>query len=139
MLHCRIELEVMQQAVDYAKSVFPEDLRHVPASQLSLTILSNTPRGKRTVQISPMAWKAVSSNLATYEIIDIVVNPPEIILEDDEREGKYDPWLPDLKSSSPYLHPNDALPKPRMPSPDRRSPSPSTKSGVKGWLERVLP
>lgn len=85
-----------------------------------------------------MAWKAVSSNLATYEIIDIVVNP-EVILE-DEREAEYDDLLmPELKAASPYLHPNDALPKSRTPSPGRCSPSPSTKSGVKGWLERVLP
>ena len=129
--------EILQQAVEYAKTVFPDDLRHIPVQQLSLTVLSNTPRGKRTVHISPMAWKAVSSNLATYEIIDVVVNP-EVIIE-DEREAEYDFDLPELKTSSPYLHPNDALPKSRTPSPARRSPSPSTKGGVKGWLEKVLP
>ena len=108
--------------------------------RLSLTVLSNTPQGKKSVHISPMAWTVVSNKLAPYEIIDVVVKP-DVILE-DEREAEYEPYVPELKTSSPYLHPNDALalPKSRTPSPDRRSPSPSVPKGrVKGWLERVLP
>lgn len=134
---------VVQKAIAYAKSAFPEDLRPIPASQLSLTVLSNTPRGKRTVYISPMAWNAVSNNLATYEIIDIVVKPPVIVLNDNqepELPPDYDDLcMPDTKTPYSYPYPNDASPKSRRPSPGRRSPSPSAKSGVKGWLERVLP
>ncbi|KZT69714.1 hypothetical protein DAEQUDRAFT_726379 [Daedalea quercina L-15889] len=131
--------DTYEQAIQYAREVFPEDLRHIPAQQLSFTVISNTPKGKRTVRISSMAWKAVVEKLACYEIIDLNVNP-EIILE-DEREADYeDMFVAELKSSSPYLHPNDALPKPRTPSPvPPRSPSPTAKNSVKGWLEKVLP
>jgi len=131
--------DTYEQAVQFAREVFPDDLRHIHGQQLSFTIISNTPKGKRTVQISPMAWKAVVGTLACYEIIDIGVHP-EVILE-DEREGDYEDIvsLEELKSSSPYLHPNDALPKSRTPSPARRSPSPSAMGQVKGWLEKVLP
>ncbi|KAH9917558.1 uncharacterized protein B0H18DRAFT_841901, partial [Fomitopsis serialis] len=65
--------DTYEQAVQFAREVFPDDLRHIHPQQLSFTIISNTPKGKRTVQISPMAWKAVVGTLACYEIIDLNV------------------------------------------------------------------
>ncbi|KAH9834229.1 uncharacterized protein C8Q71DRAFT_673649, partial [Rhodofomes roseus] len=67
--------DTYEQALQYARDVFPDDLRHVLAQQITFTIISNTPKGKRAVQIAPMAWKAVVGTLACYEIIDIHVHP----------------------------------------------------------------
>jgi len=130
-----------EQAVQFAREVFPDDLRHVRCRrQLSFTIISNTPDGKRAVQISPVAWNAVVSTLACYEIIDINVHP-EVMLEDElEWEGDYkDVALVEelQKSSSPSVHPNDALPEYRTPSFVRRSLSPAAMGQAKGRLERV--
>ncbi|KAL6306862.1 hypothetical protein BKA93DRAFT_712835, partial [Sparassis latifolia] len=66
--------ETYEEGVTFAKAVF-EELSGVHPERITFSVSVNMPGGGRTVQISPMAWRAVVSTLAQYEIVDLVVLP----------------------------------------------------------------
>lgn len=72
-----------QKAVEFAKVLFREDLRDVDDSCISFYVTVNAPTGIQSVQISPMAWKEVTTTLVRYEIIDVIVEPQVVIHEAD--------------------------------------------------------
>jgi len=103
--------ETFEQAVEYAKTVFPEELGRVEPSRISFSVSVVAPDGAQTVQIGPMAWAAVIDSLARYEIIDILVQPAVVVDGAEDTPPKY----ADVADEE-----NQGL------SADRKSPSPST-------------
>lgn len=72
-----------EKAVEFARVLFREDLRDVDDSCISFYVTVNAPTGIQSVQISPMAWKEVTTTLVRYEIIDVIVEPQVVIHEAD--------------------------------------------------------
>jgi hypothetical protein len=61
--------------LDYAREVFPTELRDVPRERISFHITVLVGSKHKTVQIAPMAWSSVISSLTQFEIVDLVIQP----------------------------------------------------------------
>jgi len=114
--------ENYEQALDFAYSVYPEELKDVPRDRVSFSIKIFMQGEPRTSRIGPMAWNVVVATLAQYEIILVEI-------QSDEPPHYY-------SSSSAPDHEKSLRP----PSHHRRtpSPSPSKKGGARSWIEKLL-
>jgi len=119
-----------EQARQYAKSVFTQELHNVDPQRLSFSLTVTLSGEKRTVIIGRMAWKAVMSRLQQYEIVDVTILPPSSEpppqYDDTNREGR------DEKSQYLFVPPTD-------PSSRRcRTRSPSPAPGMTGRVTRLF-
>jgi hypothetical protein len=134
-----------EQAIDFAKKVFPDELRKVNRNNISFSITVIT-RGdkKRSVWIADMAWSTVVSTLHRYEIIDVHVQPEVQVTHDDITSLPPPPmYTSDSKEAAEFYA---ARARSCPPSPHlltrQVSPSPSLGSnnkkgtGARGWWEK---
>lgn len=86
---CQFILTILQQALDFAQNLFPEELSTVKRDRISFSVLrvdisrSLNKSRHEAARIAPIAWQAVVGGLKTYEIIDIHVQvqpPPAEVL-----------------------------------------------------------
>ncbi|KIM63870.1 hypothetical protein SCLCIDRAFT_1213657 [Scleroderma citrinum Foug A] len=78
------------EALRHAQSAF-ETLARVDGKRISFSVNLIRDGQRKTVRISPSAWRSVSSHLARYEIIDIEVNPeiPRLVVTDVDAPPQY--------------------------------------------------
>lgn len=115
----------VQEAIQYAVHEFRE-LDDAKLANISIYV-TVTIRGQQSkARISAMAWPEVAPNLASFEVLDIVLEQersrpnPRVIVSDTP---DLPPYTPGEKSSYDFL---DAPSEP--PSSRSRSPSPSIPS-----------
>ncbi|PCH36713.1 hypothetical protein WOLCODRAFT_140559 [Wolfiporia cocos MD-104 SS10] len=77
-----------QQAVDFAKQVFPE-LADVDRHRITFSVSVKPTKDGNHVQIGPMAWQAVAAQLARYEILEVIVNPAVVVEGADDGPPQY--------------------------------------------------
>ncbi|KZT00300.1 uncharacterized protein LAESUDRAFT_732400, partial [Laetiporus sulphureus 93-53] len=126
--------ETFEQAVAFAKRVFPDQLATIDRKRITFTVSVVASHERRMVEIGPMAWKAVVSTLAQYEIINVIVQP-EASGSDDGLPDYLDATSTDSKRSSMHLD----LPSPSDAKSRSPSPTPSRTEKALSWLERHLP
>lgn len=113
-----------------------ESLAHVDERQITFSVNVVNDGKRRSVRISPPAWQSIASNLAQYEIIDIVVlSTPDVVVTDVDAPPRYS--SPDV-SSSLSSSPETFTSEKEKEGSGRRSPSPLSQSAVKLNPKRVF-
>jgi hypothetical protein len=103
---------ILQQAVDFAKNVFPE-LARVPREDISFSVMVKGEERKTCdVRIGPMAWSSVVATLPQYHYIEIHVcshlNVPEGSYFTPPPRYSYDSKDPRSRSAPSSPHPEDS-------------------------------
>lgn len=111
---------VIQEALDLAQSVFPDELGNVSRDRITFTVNALAQGQRRAVVISQHAWSAVVARLLRGEIIQVHV----------KRESREPPMyleVPDHDSKEARDYYSRSVPSSRSNSRTRAS-SPSAKS-----------
>lgn len=154
-LWCRL-----QQGIEFAQSVFPE-LASIEPEHISICVNGCVQRQRTLIRIGPMAWASVVPTLARYEVLEILVKNPEIVIDSADPVDAL-PNYEDVKEksgSSDFLAPSRGpspakkiIPLPelqriveknsgrssRSPSPSSSRPSSMSSSSISDWAKGLF-
>ncbi|CDO76940.1 hypothetical protein BN946_scf184709.g2 [Trametes cinnabarina] len=139
-----------EEAVASARDLFPE-LASVDPQRIGISINAMVSKKRELIRISPMAWQPVLASRKQYEVLDITLHNPKIIVHDAEQppayldateKGWFDLVLDPSRAPSP-INGHTFIPfpgsktKPRTSSSSPTSPCCPPKSPV-GWAMSLL-
>ncbi|KAI0686776.1 hypothetical protein C8T65DRAFT_676771 [Cerioporus squamosus] len=103
-----------EEGVEFAQSVFPE-LASLEPERISICVNGSVQRQRTLIRIGPMAWTSVVLSLARYEVLEVVVKNPDIVVDSaDAADVDALPNYEDVKEKSGSC---DFLAPSRGPSP----------------------
>ncbi|KII95751.1 hypothetical protein PLICRDRAFT_34694 [Plicaturopsis crispa FD-325 SS-3] len=136
-------------AIEFARKVFPAGLRGVPRDRIALTVNVTMKGVNQPVRISQMAWPSVAERLLRYEVINIAITEPDvqlpdIIVEDTDADPpEYRPSLQSVDSKEGGNHPERRRSSPPEAStrdggamPYNIRHSSSDRGGLREWFVR---
>ncbi|RDX41398.1 hypothetical protein K466DRAFT_500476 [Polyporus arcularius HHB13444] len=107
-----------EQGVEFAQSVFPE-LASLEPDRISICVNASVQRKRTLIYIGPMAWTSVIQGLARYEVLEVVVKNPDIVI--DSADATDVDALPHYEDVKEKCEPSDFhLAPSRGPSPGHK-------------------
>ncbi|RPD53337.1 hypothetical protein L226DRAFT_473347 [Lentinus tigrinus ALCF2SS1-7] len=150
-----------EQGIEFAQSVFPE-LASIEPEHISICVNGCVQRQRTLIRIGPMAWASVVPTLARYEVLEVIIKNPEIVVDSvDPADADGLPNYEDVKEktgSSDFLAPSRGpsphkkfIPLPEMqriaeknaarsrsPSPATSRPSSASSSSISDWAKSLF-